>query len=76
MTRESTDDDRPPLLRVLKGDPTDQELAALVAVVSSLSAPADTPRAVPRSEWSAHRRKVRGSHVHGPGAWRNSAFPR
>ena len=76
MTPETTDEARP-LLRVVKGDPTHHELAALVAVLSSLGASvAGTPRAVPRSEWSAHHRKVRGSHIHGPGAWRTSALPR
>jgi hypothetical protein len=68
-----------PLIRVTKGDPTDEELAALVAVVSSLGAAAaaeETSDAVRRSEWSAHHRKVRGPHVHGPGAWRTTVFPR
>jgi hypothetical protein len=66
-----------PLIRVTKGDPTDEEVAALVAVVSSLGAAAEeTSGAVRRSEWSAHHRKVRGPHVHGPGAWRTTAFPR
>jgi hypothetical protein len=70
--------DTAPLVRVTKGDPTDEELAALVAVVSSLGSAAaeETSGAVRRSEWSAHHRKVRGPHTHGPGAWRTTAFPR
>ncbi|WP_445257133.1 acyl-CoA carboxylase subunit epsilon [Nocardioides aurantiacus] len=62
-----------PLLRVVAGDPTPEELAALVAVVAA-SASGGTPDApAPRSEWSARHRLVRGPHRHGPGAWRASA---
>ncbi|MBV9831226.1 MAG: acyl-CoA carboxylase subunit epsilon [Marmoricola sp.] len=62
-----------PLLRIVKGDPKPEEVAALVAVVSALaSAPSsDAPR--PRSEWAARHRLLRGPHRHGPGAWRASA---
>jgi len=64
-----------PLLRIVKGDPTPEEVAALVAVVSSLGAPAaPAPRRTPA--WSAHHRKVRHTHPHGPGGWRASALPR
>lgn len=66
-----------PLLRVVKGDPTPEQLAALVAVVaaSAASGGAEEPRR--RSEWAAPRRLVRQPHLvghrHGPGAWRASA---
>ncbi|MGH3500442.1 MAG: acyl-CoA carboxylase subunit epsilon [Nocardioidaceae bacterium] len=67
---------RPELLRVVKGEPTDDELAALVAVVC-LRRPAPVAGAdvVRRSEWSAHHRRARGAHRHGPGEWRRSALP-
>jgi len=74
----------PPLLRIVKGDPSPEELAALVAVVSTLSA--GTPWAgspstgaqaagnpMPTPEWGAHHRKLRGTHRHAPGAWRATA---
>ncbi len=66
--------ENPPLLRIVKGDPTPDEVAALVTVVSVLAAGAQAAdaAAVPRPEWGAHHRKVRGSHRHGPGAWRAS----
>jgi hypothetical protein len=65
-----------PVLRVVKGEPTNEELAALVAVVGALSAHAtDSSTGVRRSEWSAHTRKVRGVHRHGPGGWRASGLP-
>jgi Acyl-CoA carboxylase epsilon subunit len=64
-----------PALRVVTGDPSAEELAALVAVVASLAAPAAPPaRRTP--EWNAHRRLQRIVHRPGPGAWRASSLPR
>jgi hypothetical protein len=64
-----------PLLRVVKGEPTPEELAALVAVVTSLGGPAATPpRRTP--EWNAPRRLHRVVHPHGPDGWRSSGLPR
>jgi hypothetical protein len=64
----------PPLLRIVKGDPTPEEMAALVSVVSAMSAAgAATGQQRPKPEWGAHHRKVRTAHRHGPGAWRASA---
>jgi hypothetical protein len=64
-----------PLLRVVRGDPTPEELAALVAVVASLGAP---PAPAPRrtAVWSAPARLHRVVHPHGPGGWRASGLPR
>jgi len=65
-----------PLLRIVKGDPTPEEVAALVTVVSAMAAgaaEAAANRKLPKPEWSAHHRKLRASHRHGAGAWRNSA---
>jgi hypothetical protein len=65
-----------PLLRIVKGDPTPEEVAALVAVVSAMAAGAAAAAAkvkAPKPEWSAHHRKPRATHRHGAGAWRASA---
>ncbi len=62
--------EQPPLLRVVKGDPTPEEVAALVAVVSMLSVGEADTRPQPRPEWGAHHRKLRTPLRHGPGAWR------
>jgi hypothetical protein len=64
----------PPLLRVVKGDPTAQELAALVAVVASLAGPA-APAARRTPVWNAPARLQRRVLRHGPGAWRSSGLP-
>jgi hypothetical protein len=64
------------LLRIVRGDATAEEVAAIVAVFASLGggAPAAPARRTP--EWSAHHRTVRRTLPHGPGGWRSSALPR
>jgi hypothetical protein len=62
-----------PLLRVVKGDPTPEELAALVAVIAARNA-APAPKRKTRSEWSHPAHQMRGLHRRGPDAWRRSAF--
>jgi len=69
------DDDRPPLF-VVRGDATAEEVAALVAVLQGLAAPAGPPAPRPRAEWSAPHRALRVLPAAGPGAWRSSALPR
>lgn len=64
-----------PVLRVVKGDPTPEELGALVAVVASLGRPAD-PAPRRRPVWNAPRRLQRVVLRRGPGAWRESSLPR
>jgi hypothetical protein len=63
---------------LVRGDASPEEVAALVAVVQTLTAGAD-PDAAPApvtSQWSAPRRRLRGAHAAGPGGWRASALPR
>ncbi|HYJ66084.1 MAG TPA: acyl-CoA carboxylase subunit epsilon [Nocardioidaceae bacterium] len=65
----------PPLLRVVKGDPTPEELAALVAVIAaSRGADAEPPRR--RPVWGHPASAMRREHRAGPGAWRASSLPR
>ena len=70
-----------PVLRVVKGDPTDEELAALVAVVSARAAAQAAAGAAVAAEqrasdWASYWRNVRQPLQHGPGRWRASAHPR
>jgi hypothetical protein len=68
-------DERAPFLRIVKGDPTPEELAALVGVLASLGAPAaPAPRRTP--DWNSPRRLHRVVHPHGAGGWRASGLPR
>ena len=69
-------DDQRPLLRVIRGDATPEEVAALVAVVSALGGAGAEPPRRRTPEWSAHHRKVRVTLPHGPGGWRSSSLPR
>jgi hypothetical protein len=66
-------EDERPLLRVVRGNPRPDEVAALVAVVSALASAGSEDKPRPRSEWAAHHHKVRGAHRHGGNAWRMSA---
>jgi hypothetical protein len=63
-----------PLLRVVKGNPTPEELAALIAVVAARSAAGTPAKPKQRSEWGHPVRAVRGPHRPGPDAWRRSAW--
>lgn len=65
-----------PLLRVVRGEPSDEELAALTAVIAAAaSQPAPEPPA-PRSAWADPAHRLRTPLRPGPGAWRASALPR
>ena len=66
-----------PFLRVVRGDATEEEVAALVAVLASLGSNRAAGRPAPRrTEWNAPHRLHRRLLPHGPGGWRASAFPR
>ena len=69
------DDSTRPLLRLIKGNATEEEVAALVTVLAALSTTGGTEHKRPPSEWSARHRKVRVSLPHGPGGWRSSGLP-
>lgn len=66
-----------PVLRVVKGDPTPEELAALLAVVSTRTASAAAPTTDPNqaSDWATYWRTTRRPLHPGPNAWRASAHP-
>lgn len=67
-----------PLLRVVRGNPDDAELAALTAVVAGLasSAQPEPPAPPAPSRWADRAALVRAPLHPGPGAWRASALPR
>ncbi|WP_033293234.1 acyl-CoA carboxylase subunit epsilon [Amycolatopsis jejuensis] len=66
-----------PLLRVVRGNPDDAELAALTAVVAAAAAaPPAAPPSRRTSWWIDRAASVRAPLAPGDGAWRASAFPR
>jgi hypothetical protein len=66
-----------PVLRVIRGDATPDEIAAVVAALLVASAASDAPppaRPAP-SAWSDRSRLLRRPVHPGPGAWHRSALP-
>ncbi|HET6561403.1 MAG TPA: acyl-CoA carboxylase epsilon subunit [Marmoricola sp.] len=64
---------------MIRGEATEAEVAALVAVVQGLAAAASlaaTEPAVPRSTWASPARQVESPFHAGPGGWRASGLPR
>ncbi|GAA1973007.1 acyl-CoA carboxylase epsilon subunit [Catenulispora subtropica] len=69
-------------IRVVQGNPTPEELAAVVTVLAAASVAAaqsrsdnDRRQAVSLGGWSAPERGVRPALRSGPGGWRASALP-
>jgi Acyl-CoA carboxylase epsilon subunit len=76
----SVDDDdeeeEEPLFSVVKGSPTDDELAAVMTVLTTRFAQRRAEEATPaRSGWSAYWRSLRSPIQPGPSAWRMSGRP-
>jgi hypothetical protein len=70
-----------PVLRIVRGEPDDAEVAALTAVVLGLAAStgpgAAEPEAAERGGWADRSALVRRPMPQpGPGAWRASGLPR
>jgi hypothetical protein len=66
-------DDTQPVLRIVRGNPSAEELAALIAVVSSRGAAEPDPTPA-RSLWATPL--LRRPLTPGPGAWRASSLSR
>ena len=64
-----------PQLRVVRGDPSPEELAALTAVVAvAASSAAPEPEPARHGGWSDPARRLRAPLRPGPNAWRASAW--
>ena len=72
---EQTPAEAPVALHVVKGNPTPEELAALIAVVAASGGPEAAPEK-PRSLWASPARRHRTPVAPGRGAWRASALAR
>ncbi|MDI2130982.1 acyl-CoA carboxylase subunit epsilon [Yinghuangia seranimata] len=65
------------MIRIVRGEPTPEELAAIVTVIAAKAAGggAEAPAAAP-SEWNAPARRIRRPLRPGAGAWRASGWAR
>ena len=74
-------DEAAPYLRVVRGDASPEEIAALVAALAAVAAArarADDAQPAPapaRSNWNDPARLMRAAPHPGPGGWRRSALP-
>jgi Acyl-CoA carboxylase epsilon subunit len=65
-----------PVLRIIRGGPTDEEIAALVGALAVIRRPTPVPPS-PRSAWSMRASQLRSGQLQaGPNAWYHSALPR
>ncbi len=70
-----------PVLRIVAGHPTDEEVAALTAALAVKLAASARARATAaarrpaRSAWAARDQQLRKPLTPGPGAWRRSGRP-
>jgi len=72
----SSTDDEKLQFSVVKGSPTEDELEAVMTVLTARFARQRQEQATPtRSGWSAYWRSVRGPIQPGPSAWRMSGRP-
>jgi Acyl-CoA carboxylase epsilon subunit len=69
-----------PLLRIVHGDATPEEVAAIVATLTALAAARSQvaegeEREPVQTNWNARARLLRAPLHPAPGAWRQSALP-
>ena len=64
-----------PVLRVIRGDATPEEIAAVVAALLSRAVPDERPPRRTPSAWSDRSRLLRRPVHPAPDAWRRSALP-
>ncbi|MGA4543308.1 acyl-CoA carboxylase subunit epsilon [Uniformispora flossi] len=65
------------MIKIVRGEPTPEELAAIVTVIAAKSAGGGAAEAfAPPSQWNAPARLVRTPLRPGPGAWQASGWAR
>ncbi|WP_347343500.1 acyl-CoA carboxylase subunit epsilon [Jatrophihabitans telluris] len=65
----------PPVLRIVRGNPSPEDVAAVTVVLSLLSASGSAPATTPSRSggWADPRWRVRAPLTASPGAWQASA---
>ena len=66
-----------PVIRIVRGNPTAEEIAALVAVLAAVGGPNGADETPPARRWASPAARLR-SPANGPrpGGWRAAARPR
>jgi hypothetical protein len=72
----STPEERRALFRVVRGTPSDEELAALTVVLAAAASADEPARPAPRSLWADPAARLRAPLQVGEGAWRTTYWPR
>jgi len=72
VSADKTDPKRP-ILRVISGNPTDEELAAILAIVASATPDEQPPRRI--SLWNDFSRGIHSTPRPSATAWRASMMP-
>ncbi len=72
----TSSEERRALFRVLRGEPSAAELAALTVVLAAAVASGGNAPPARRDRWSDPAARFRGSLTSGPAAWRTSTWPR
>lgn len=60
--------------RVVRGEPTEEELAAIVVVLRQV-ARTESKKTQTKTEWNSPHRSMRNYFAHGQAMWRRSALP-
>ncbi|HAM23984.1 MAG TPA: acetyl-CoA carboxylase biotin carboxyl carrier protein subunit [Actinobacteria bacterium] len=79
MTTDDTPSRTEPVFTVLRGQPSDEDLAAVIAVLSAIGSgqgAGPTLASGRRSRWSNPAASLRQPLTPGPRAWWGSALPR
>jgi hypothetical protein len=71
VTGQKAAEQEPPLVEVVKGNPTDEDIAAIIAVVSAAVAPEPEGPHVPRDEWGIDTTRGHGSSPNVPWSFPN-----
>lgn len=75
MSDQTPAQDARPLLRIVRGDATPEQLAALVAVLSAAGGAEPEPPRRPARHWASPERAIRSAPQPGRGAWRAASWP-
>lgn len=68
--------DGAPVIRVVRGNPTPEQVAAVVAALAAASGPTAEPSRPERTLWTARPHVVHPALPAGSGSWRASGLPR